>query len=69
MTTKRKPVTKKKTKAKPKTKTVYKTRVVYRESKSPMGNVAKDTSQLIGGVLIPAVIGIGVAGAISKALK
>lgn len=67
MVTKKK--TPKKTKAKPKTKVVYRTRTVYKEAKSPLGTVAKDTSQLIGGVLIPTVVGVGVAGAIAKALK
>jgi sortase (surface protein transpeptidase) len=69
MVTKRKTTTKKKSSAKPKTKIVYRTRTVYKEAKSPVNNIAKDTSAMIGGVLIPAVIGIGVAGAIGKALQ
>jgi len=69
MVTKKKATGTKKKAAKPKTKIVYRTRTVYREAKSPVNNMAKDTSAMIGGVLIPAVIGIGVAGAIGKALQ
>jgi hypothetical protein len=67
MVTKKK-TTKKTTRAKPKTKIVYRTRTVYRDEKSPIGDVAKTTGQLVGGVLIPTVIGFGIAGAIGKAL-
>ncbi len=68
MVTKKKTTPKKKA-AKPKTKVVYKTRTVYKEAKSPVNDMAKTTSQMVGGVLIPTVIGIGVAGAISNAFK
>ena len=68
MTAKKK-TTKKTTRAKPKTKVVYRTRTVYREEKSPLGDVAKTTTQMVGGVLIPVTLGIGVAGAIGNAFK
>ncbi len=55
-----------------KTKVVYRTRTVYRDApkeQSPLGDVAKTTSSMVGGVLIPTVIGLGVASAIGNAFK
>jgi uncharacterized protein HemX len=77
MTAKKQPKSKKATKktARPKatkTKVVYRTRTVYRDApkeQSPLGDVAKTTSSMVGGVLIPTVIGLGVASAIGNAFK
>ena len=72
MVAKKKVTGTKKKVAKPKTKVVYRTRTVYRNApkeSNPMGDVAKTTSQMVGGVLIPTVIGFGIAGAMGHMLN
>ena len=64
----KKKTTKKTTRAKPKTKVVYRTRTVYKEQPSPMGNVVKDVTPMIG-MGMGALIGIGVAKGIGNALS
>jgi hypothetical protein len=68
-------VTKKKTtkkQAKPKTKVVYRTKKVYVEKKDHDDNPFGETTKMVGqgmGALMGVTIGMGMIGAMDKALK